>query len=436
MATAVIMPKFGFTQEDSQLVAWLVDEGAAVEEGDPLAEVTTDKVNMEVEAPESGILGGLRIQPGDTVPVTEVIAYIIQPGEALPEEKPEPVRREAAASTAAPAAPQRPGPAVTPVAARLAQEQAIDLGQVRGSGSGGKITRTDVEMYLAQGGGKVRAAPAARRLGREHGVALESVAGSGPRGRVQAADVLAVVERMTRQAPPSVASAGMRRVPLDKMRRAIAANLQASWQQAPHITFTADIDAGAMLALVNSANERDGGDNGKASLTGAISHAVAWTLQRHPRLNCHLVDDDLLYFDAVHLGVAVALDEGLMVPVIRDAHRKGTRQLSAEIRAVAARARAGTLRPTDLGGATFTISNLGMYGVDQFAAVINPPEVGILAVGSTRRAFVPDVDDRPVLQSRFTITLSADHRAVDGAVAALFMAELRTALEQPGVMTL
>lgn len=418
----VIMPKFGFTQEDAQLVRWLKQAGQTVEQGEPIAEVTTDKVNMEVEAPASGILTGLRAKAGDTVRVTAVIAYILAPGETPPPE-PGSAPQPAASSPA-----QDPARAqVSPVAARLAAEQGVDTRQVAGSGLGGRITRRDVEAYLA-GDGKVRATPAARRAARELGVPLDATPGSGPRGRVQAGDV--------RAAEPVPPAAGVNIIPLAGMRRTIAARMQRSAQEAPHVTFEADVDVSAAEALRERANRQLAQGQSRVSLTAIIARAAAWALGRHPLLNSRLEGENILVLAGIHLGIAVALEEGLIVPVVRDADRKGVLQLAAEIADLSERARRGRLLPNDVAEGTFTLSNLGMFGVDRFTAILNPPQAGILAIGRVSRRVVPDEADRPVVRPTLTITLSADHRMVDGALAARFLADLRAGLEQPGLMVM
>lgn len=447
------MPKFGFTQESAQIVRWLKQAGDAVEQGDPIAEVTTDKVNMEVEAPATGILDGLRFGEGDTVPVTEIIAFIRGAQETLPAGTPAPAT-SAAPAPAAPVpsanAPEvRASAPATPVAAKLAADLGVDVNHVAGTGPGGRVTRRDVEAHAAQSApaaeGKVRAAPAARRVARELGVDLATVAGSGPGGRVQSADVQAEARRMTTDAGrtpaqaeaaagPRPASLVVKTVPLAGMRRTIAQRLQKSFQEAPHIFFDAEIDVTAAEGLRARANARLSKDQPKISLTAIVAKACAWALGRHPWLNSWLIGDEIQVCGDVNLGVAVALEEGLIVPVVPAAQTKGLAQLAAEIADLAERARTNRLRPDDVAGGTFTISNLGMFGVDRFTAILNPPQVGILAVSRARKQFVPDEHDQPVARPLMTVTLSADHRVVDGAAAARFLADLRAALEDPGLL--
>ena len=426
----VILPKFDFTQEDAQLVRWIRRDGETVEQGEPIAEVTTDKTNMEIEAPASGILAGLRVKEGETVPVTEVIAYILSPGETLPGVADEPLAVVPRTSRS-----QGSQPPVSPVAARIAAERGIDGNQIRGSGPGGRVTRRDIEGYFASG--KVRATPAARRTSRELGVPLGDVQGSGPRGRVQGGDVRATSrpEIRSEHIPPvSPETGGIRIVPLTGIRRTIALRMQRSAQEAPHITLGADVDVAVAEALRTRVNDRLDEGEPKVSLTALIARVVAWALRRHPFLNSRLENESILLLPDVNLGIAVALDEGLIVPVVRQADRKNFVQLAAEIADLSERARQGRLRPDDVTEGTFTISNLGMFGVDRFSAILNPPQSGILAVGRVRKLVVPDEEGRPVVRPVITMTLSADHRVVDGALAARFLADLRAGLEEPSLL--
>lgn len=456
MAKEIIMPVFGFNQEESQIVAWLAKEGDPVTQGDPIAEVTTDKINMEIESPATGILGGIQYAKGEVVPVTTVIAYILQPGETpppAPQRPAKPVKSEDGKNVELrpPIRAERPSVSkpidhattagfVTPVAARLLSEKGIDASRIPGTGLGGRITRQDVEHFLNERAtsptGKIRATPAARRVAAEAGIDLATLSGSGPHGRVQEADV-----RESHRAPLAGSaqfskSGGVTRIPFTQMRRTIAITMQHSAQDAPHIYFQADTDMTAIGDMVLEGNRQKKETDPKVTLTAVLAKAVAWTLTRHPRLNSHLEGNSILQFDDVNLGIAVALEDGLIVPVIHAAHKKSIHALSAEVQDLAQRARTGKLRPDDLKDATFTISNLGMVGVDRFTAIINPPQVAILAVGRAARKLVPDEYGQPLVREIATLTLSVDHRAVDGAVAAEFIDELRSVCEKPQLMSL
>ncbi len=450
MPIPIIMPKFGFTLETCDIVQWLKADGDTVRAGDPICEVTTDKVNMEVEAPEDGTLVGLRYKQGDTVPVTEVIAYLLRPGEARPADL-----GAAPAQTPAPAAPTPPAAAapasvtITPVAQRLAESANLDLSQVKGTGPNQRITRRDVEAVLAAPAGetrtgKLRATPAARHIAEQHGIDLHAVRGTGPRGRIQAHDVQAVREAAQLQppqavpplsspaaAPPVVSSDEPTRVKLEGMRRTIALRLQKSFQTAPHIFFDAQVETTAIDALRARLKAR----SEKLSVTALLVKVCASVLLRHPWLNATIDGEEVSLWPTANIGMAVALDAGLIVPVIHHAERRSLRDIQAAVDDLAGRARSGNLKVSDMVDGTFTISNLGMYGVDRFTAIINPPQVAILAVGRTQRLFVPDEHDQPVLRSFMTITLSADHRVVDGAQAAQFIQDLRQVLEEPALIS-
>ena len=442
MAKAVIMPKFGFTQETAIIIKWLVKPGDYVEQGDPIAEVATDKVDMEVEAPASGILDGVRYQEGEEVPVTEIIAYIRQPDEPLPD-----TPSSSRPTPTSPRSPTHPSPrptnssrlSATPVAQRVAQELGVDIRQVPGTGPGGRVTRRDVEAFAQAGASpsnKARAVPAARRLARELGVDLASVQGSGPRGRVQSVDVWAAYEAMHSSPPPHPTPTPAERIPLTGMRATIARRMSQSWREAPHIVFEADIDATNLLALSERANALLPDDHPKVGLTAIIVKACAWALKRHAHMNARLSDNNIILLPEVHIGVAVALEDGLIVPVIQHADQKNLGTIAAEISDLAHRARVGKLRPQDVSEGTFTVSNLGMFGVDRFTAIINPPETAILAVGRVKKRPVVDENDAIQVCPMMTITLSADHRVVDGATAGLFLRDLVIALEQPDAMLL
>ena len=439
MAKEVIMPKFGFTQEESEIIEWLKKDGETVEKGDPIATVSTDKLSMEVEAPENGILAGIRYQEGDVVPVTTIIAYILQPGEALPEkdeqmevpgkEQINTARSEKEAELNA-----------TPVAMRMMDDAGIDGKSITGSGAGGKVTKSDVEAYLSalkqpSHQGKIAATPAARRAADDLDVELASISGSGPKGRIQERDVTQSASAAAKKAKPTLPAEDTR-IPLKGMRRIIAENMARSMREAPHMTLQMDVDMSAAVTLREKNAMEVTGRTTKFTYTALIAQAAAWALTRHPKMNSFLDENEIIELPYVHIGVAVAVADGLIVPVVRDADKKRIYQLSDEIAALAEKARSNKLVPEDLEGGTFTISNLGMYGIDRFTAIINPPQTGILAVGNIVEKFVPDEQKNPVLKPIMTITLSADHRVVDGVEAAEFLQDIKASLESPGVMSL
>lgn len=431
MATPVIMPKIEMAQETATVIEWLKQEGERVEKGEPLLEVETDKVTMEVEAPASGTLGGVRVEMGEVVPVTEVIAYVLEPGEELGEQTGQSIAEKGKIAETARA---------TPVARRLAEARQVDLREVEGSGPEGQIMKADVEAALAEepvdlaSERKVRATPAARRIARECRIDLSAVKGSGPKGRVQADDVRAYAEvRQEAQEPAGEV------VPLDGMRRTIAERMTESYRTVPHITLTVRVDMTGFEETRAQLNVKAGAaDQPRVSVTALLVKAVASTLCHHPWVNSRLREDEdgraVQLLEEVNVGVAVALEDGLIVPVVHEADRKSVSEIATDLRALTERAREGRLRPSDVAGGTFTVSNLGSFGIEHFAAIINPPETAILAVGAiVREPFVDEADQLNV-RAVMRMTLSADHRVVDGAVASRFLKDLREAMERPALL--
>ncbi len=428
MPVPVIMPKFEMAQESGKVLRWLKQEGETVIKGEAILEVETDKVAMEVEAPASGTLVGIRVGPGAVVPIGQPIAYILLPGEVWE-----------GAPGASPATSPAGAPRATPVAERIAQAHGVDLSVVPGTGPGGRVTKADVEAFLAQRAaeGKVKAAPAARRLARELGVDLRQVEGTGPGGRIQSEDVRRAADALRGAVVPEAPArpAIRRRVPLAGMRRTIAERMSRSVREAPQFTVSIDVEMSRAMAIVEDLAawaEREGGP--RVTLTALLVKACAWALRRHPALNATLEGEEILEWEDVNIGVAVAVPEGLVVPVIHEADRRGLMEIAQILEEKARRAREGALRLEDVQGGTFTLSNLGMYGVDRFTAILNPPQAGILAVGRVAKRPVVGGGDEVVVRPVATLTLTADHRVIDGAQAAQFMDDLRWVLERPGIM--
>ena len=399
------MPKVDMAMTEGTIATWYRHEGDQVTAGEPLFDVETDKANVEVEAPASGVLWGVQSGPGATVPIAQVIAYILAPGESAPERP---------TSTATPAsAPQAVVAAPAPTA---------------------------VEMPSAPNG-KIRATPLARKIGREHQVDLARVAGSGPRGRVDSRDVHAFLAQQHAAAPEQAHAHAahvapttdeqVTRVPLSGLRRVVAERMLASVRTTPHFTLQMQVDMGEASELrrrVAPAIARPAGT--KLSFTAILVRALAPLLATHPYLNSSLDGETILLHHSAHIGIALDRAGDLLVPVIRDAQRLTLAEIAAALGDLSARGQARKLAPDELRGSTFTLSNLGMFGVDSFTAIINPPESAILAVG--RITEMPVARDgalviRPIMQ----MTLSADHRTVDGATAARFLADLRERLENP-----
>jgi pyruvate dehydrogenase E2 component (dihydrolipoamide acetyltransferase) len=417
MATEIIMPKVDMVMETGTFVEWLKEEGAPVQKGEPLFVIVTDKANIEIEAPASGTLAGLRARPDEVIPVTQVIGYVLAPGEALP------AGGGGAAVPGAPAAPPapeaRPSPAGPP-------------GIKPSPGTSGKV----------------RATPAARRIADDLGVNLAALGtGRGPRGRIHTADVLAAAERPPAAAAaragaaaalpitlPAVRLPDARRsqlIPLAGPRKIIAERMAFSAANAPHITLSLRVDMSEASRLRTRVQESIQQKTGhRLSFTAIIARAVAAVLPRHAYLNASLQDDRISLWEDVHLGVATTLEDYLIVPVIREAQAKSLERIVSELGDLVERARARRLTPVEMSGSTFTISNLGMFGIESFTAIINPPETAILAVGQIVDTPV-SAEGQVVLRPMMALTLSADHRVVDGVGAARFLAELKATLENP-----
>ena len=428
MAKEIIMPKFGFTQEESEILEWLNSDGDSVEKGDPIAVVSTDKISMEVEAPESGILAGIRYQIGEIVPVTEIIAFILQPGEELPEIKgiEKPHKTETVET-------KKDQISITPVAKKLADEKSLDIDAIKGTGPQGKITKTDVENILSSqknlDSSKVRATPAAKKISREKQIDLSKVSGSGPRGRIQAEDVKQQIDEK------NIGTTIKTRIPMIGMRRTIAQNMKRSWNEAPHMTLQVDIPMDEMELFRDEMNSTKASKAEKISLTALLTKAVAVAIRRSPIINSQYSENEIKVLNEINIGIATALEDGLIVPVVHQADRKNIEQISDEIKDLSLRSKEGKLELNDLTNATFTISNLGMYGIDSFTAIINPPQSAILAVGKMNRVFVPTENNLPIIQKIISFTLSADHRVMDGAQAAKFLVTLKDIILEPKVLT-
>jgi pyruvate dehydrogenase E2 component (dihydrolipoamide acetyltransferase) len=430
MATKVVMAQLSPTMEEGKLLEWRVSEGDEIAQGDIVAEIETDKANMEVEAMGGGVLRKILVQPGQTVPVGALIGVIASPDEAIDdliasaatvaaapptepetapeapvETAPEPPAAPTAEATPAPATPVVQPPAdgrlkVSPVARRIAEENGLDLTTIAGSGPGGRIIKSDVEGALqAPTAAPVTDAPTVAPV-------VTPATGSAPADRVEEAS---------------------------QMRKAIARRLVQSIGPVPHFFLTTEIDMGRALELRADLNARN--LEGKIGVNDLLLKATAEALTRHPSANASWEGEAVRYHGSVDIGIAVALEGGLITPVVRDAGRKGLRQISVEAKDLIARARDKKLVPEEYQGATFSVSNLGMYEIDQFTAIINPPEAGILAVGRTTEKPVVVVGE-VVVRKRMRVTMSCDHRVIDGASGAEFLGTFKAMLENPLEMIL
>lgn len=398
MATELKVPTLGMDMEEATIVRWLVEEGAEVKKGDPVLEIDTDKTSFEIEAPADGAIQALRGEEGDILPVGATLAYVTAPGEEIPESEEEAPAEEAQ--------PQASGDAAGARRRETSEDQA---GPAPADSEDGR---------------RVRASPAARRAAAEMGVSIESVSGSGPYGRVYLSDVLQMeTEAPAEEAEPAPIDAA-RREPLSRIRRLGAERTARSFSEVPHFYLTRDMEADRLVELLDRLKSRM---EPAPSVTELLVLAVSRTLRDHPRLNGRYAGGELEVHDDVNVRVAVATDEGLVVPVIAKADTLSLRELVPKVKDVVRRAREHKLSPEELSGGTFTISNLGMMGIDSFDAIINTPEAAILAVGRVRT--VPEWRDGGWVPRRvISATLSVDHRVADGADGARFLADLQSVL--------
>jgi pyruvate dehydrogenase E2 component (dihydrolipoamide acetyltransferase) len=460
MPIAVIMPKFEMAQETGKVAAWLKAEGDAVRKGEAILEVETDKLTVEVESPADGALVAISAAPGQVVPIGQPIAYVLRAGETWSTPQAQPAQP---APQTGPAPVVQPSVNASPLAARMAGDIGLDLrtAGVVGTGPRGQVTREDIESHLrtaeastvssegAEASAGVRAVPAARRLARELGVSLQQVRGSGPGGRIQSADVrtfseaaAAVSDQPSAISQQPTASSPMpairRLVQLTNVRRTIAERMLASVREAPQFTVAVEADMTRSLAIVDDlkagATRPGAADQPRVTLTVLLIRSCAWALAQHPEANSAFLDGQVAEWDEVNIGVATAIDAGLIVPVVHGADRLGMRAIAARLADLTARAREGRLKLEDLQGGTFTVSNLGMFGIDRFTAILNPPQAAILAVGRVVKRAVVAEDDSLVVRPTSTLTLTADHRVLDGASAARFLQTIQRALEHPGLL--
>jgi pyruvate dehydrogenase E2 component (dihydrolipoamide acetyltransferase) len=455
VAKDVIMPALGMAQETGTLLTWHKQEGETVTKGELLMTVATDKTDVDIEANASGILAQVTAKPGDEVPVGQPIALILTPEEAANQTASKPVAPLAAAGEVASGSAQPPAAAVvsaTPVAARLAAERGVDLRLVK-AGAGGKIQKEDVLAFLAgqekppaPTNGRALASPKARRLASEGGINLTTLRGSGPDGAVLAADVLsaqtaaAASGEVAQAAPlaptmpvepaagaPAGASAVGEIVPMSRPWRIMAQRLQQSWTTVPHFYLAREVNCSGLVRWREGVQGRS---KSKITVTDLLVKLVAAALRLHPRVNAAWLKEEIVLNQEINIGLAVAVEDGLLVPVVPHADRLGLGEIAACRATLVEKAQSGKLTPDELSGGTFTISNLGMYGIDQFNAIVNPPQAAILAVGRIADKVVP-LNGQPAVQPMMTLTLSCDHRVVDGARAAQFMQTLVGYIEDP-----
>ncbi len=418
MATNVIMPSMGFDMTEGKVSRWLKNVGDAVTRNETIGEIETEKATVDLTAPVDGVFAEILVQPGETVPVNTAIAVIAAAGE------------NANAPSAAPASESKPAPASPPPVAQTQMQAA------------------PVVAVASSNGERVKASPLAKNIARESGIDLAQLQGTGPNGRIIERDVKAFLQNRAPSAPvakpqpvapiakpapvspptPTALVAGEK--PLSKMRQVIARRLQESKSTIPHFYLTMEIFMDEAMKLRGQLNAMAANDAEKLSVNDLIVAAAARTLQKFPNVNAYFKGDKIELRDDINISVAVAVDDGLLTPVLHNADQKSLKQIATETKELAARARANKMKPEDLGPGTFSISNLGMYGIDEFAAIINPPESSILAVGAVKK--IPVVlNDQIQIAQVMKVTLSADHRIVDGALGAQFLQALKKLLENP-----
>ena len=427
MATKVIMPKLSPTMEEGQIARWLKKEGDKVSMGEPLAEIDTDKATMEMQALTNGVLRKIIVKDGESAPLGQLIGIVGEPDEDIsallneasskvqspPSEQPQkaaaetqaaPAQKETPAPVEAPSQPSGNGSAgrliVSPLAARMAAEAGIDLRSLQGSGPGGRIIKKDIEQALTR-------QPAPAQTGK---AALRVIEGRAPQQSVIAG------------------ASAYRDEPASEIRKTIAKRLVTSIGPVPHFFLTTEIEMDRAAEMRRNINTLD--PDLKISVNDIIIKVVAAALMQHPEVNASFQDKFVRYYERADVGVAVAIEDGLITPVVRSADQKSLSQIASEVRELAERARSRKLKPEEYTGATFSVSNLGMFGIDEFTAIINPPEGGILAVGAMSPKPVVR-ENEIVIRQMMRVTMSCDHRIIDGATGARFLQTVKKILENP-----
>lgn len=451
----ITMPRLSDTMEEGTIASWLKKPGEQVNKGDVIAQIETDKATMDLTAFEAGTLQEILAPEGTTVAIGKPVARIgsgpaesksgsADQGSAPPAEGATPPAAEETGSVEPKTEEARENVAEAAEPTETPSKQAERPTTTQPSEPPAREDQRPApteQQAPVQGAeaadGKVRASPMARHIAAEHGLDLSRISGSGPQGRVIRADVEAALSAPTSEAPqpaaapaPAAAEGDDERVSLSQMRRTIARRMAESTRTVPHFFLTTTVDATEMASLRKQINAQTADEGVKITFNDMVVKGVAVAIRKVPEVNVSFAEDSLIRHKRVHIGVAVATDRGLIVPVIRDVDQKGIGQVARETRDLAERANSGKLQPSDYTGGTFTVSNLGMFGVEQFNAVINPPEAAILAVGAITRE-PTERDGQIVLRDRMKLTLSVDHRALDGAIGARYLQALKAVLEKP-----
>lgn len=443
MAVELKMLQMDQTMTKGKIGKWLVKEGDTVTEGQPLLEIETDKVVHEQESPTDGIIAQILAEEGTNVPVNAILAVIGAPGEEVAR-----IEADTAPEQPVQAKPEQPKPTpsptgdvpkASPAARQLAEKLAIDLTEVKPSGPGGRILESDVQRYIdlrepapSAETTRLKASPLARRLAKEHGVDLTSIAGSGPDGRIVRDDVLQVASTIPEV--PTVETPAIQQpvevIAMDGIRGIIAERMTLSLQTNASVTLHTEVDATAFVELRGMLNEKLQAREVSLTYTDLLVKVVANALSEHPRLNATLTDEGIHLLREINIGVAVALEDGLVVPVIQNADKERLSEISGQVKDFAERARSNQLTPGELQGGTFTITNLGNFGIDAFTPIINPPESAILGVGRILKKPVVH-NDEIVIRSMLALSLTFDHRVVDGAPAAQFLQTVSNYIQDP-----
>jgi pyruvate dehydrogenase E2 component (dihydrolipoamide acetyltransferase) len=442
MPTNLIMPALELAQETGKIIHWLKRPGDPVQKGEPVVEIETDKVTVELEAPASGVLRDVTAREGDVVPVGRTIAVVFAAGETGGAAPVMPAA-SAPATGAVPAAPVAAGaPAAavkaSPLARKLAEQHGVDLTRV--TAASGRIEKADVLAFVESrkgaaagdgAGARLSAAsPKARRLAAERGLDITALRGSGPGGAVLAVDVPLEVPMAVRRTAPAAAMPSAARVGVpgvSNIWRIMAERMTTSWTTAPHFYLVREVNVSRLVSWLDKARKQTGAH---ITYTDLLVKLVAAAMARHPRVNVSWRDGAIAQNADINIGLAVAVDDGLVVPVIHRADTLGLAELATRREDVVGRAQSGKLRPADIQGGGFTISNLGMHGVDAFNAIVNPPQAAILAVGRIADRVVA-LNGQPAVQPTMVLTLSCDHRALDGARGAQFLGALADLIEEP-----
>ena len=438
MPVNVAMPKWGLTMKEGKITTWLVKEGDTVHKGQELFEVETEKITNIVESSAGGVLFQIVVPAGAVVATGTIVAIITEPGEQAERiegiQMGEPEETAPAKAASSGKKPEKDAPKgfipASPVARRLAKELGIDLGLVPGSGPGGRVTEADVKKYHKEGPPPPKITPLALEMAKQAGLDIASIRGTGEDGKITKADVGRALEKKDEPeetAPPKV-------IPFTGMRKTVADNMYASLQNTAQLTAFTEVDVTEMvrfLSLIREEYKRD--ESVRVSYNDIIILAVSRALKRFPIMNSTLVGEEILLHDSVNMGIAVALKEGLIVPVLRDADKKGLLQIAKETRILAAKAREGNLSVDEVTGGTFTITNVSMFQVDGFTPILKPPETGILGIGRVKEK--PAVYKGEIaIRSMMFLSLTFDHRIVDGAPANAFLETAARYLQHPNLI--